>query len=417
MRSPDAYWQVGNVVSQLSDLTDQAWKFIEVGDGRNALVILEAITEEYVDEWFLLDDSNGEASGFFDNLGAAWTEAILSADLSPESRKIWAQKLTSWQKEIDDYVPDIGFGMAISAAQQGWDDPVLLQVLEQGEITDKGVWEGEAPWHADELAVARLNILERQGCTQEYLYLAEAEGQTERYLTMLVKLGRTSEAVEKGLEQLSSCSESLALARTLNEGEEVDAAIRIAEHGLTLGGYKKSELARWLRDATKIRQPDLALRAAENAFNASYNLPDYLAVQDLAGNDWSQYKTRLLKRLKAANYTSNKIDIYLHEGMLQEAMQIVDRSSYMGYDGLERVIHAVAATHPDWAIRKCQKQAESIMDAGQSKSYDNAIEWLRQVKSISFASGRKSEWEDYLESLVKLHVRKYSLIPKLKMLV
>ena len=42
-----------------------------------------------------------------------------------------------------------------------------------------GAWAGEAPAYADELAVARLNVLERRGRWQEYLYLAEAESQTE----------------------------------------------------------------------------------------------------------------------------------------------------------------------------------------------------------------------------------------------
>ena len=125
----------------------------------------------------------------------------------------------------------------------------------------------------------------------------------------------------------------------------------------------------------------------------------------------------MIKHLKAADYASGRIDIYLHEGMLQEAMQIVDQSGYYGYANLERVIDAVAAAYPDWAIRKCQNQAECIMDAGKSKSYDEAVEWLRRAKAISLASGRKLEWQDYLASILALHVRKYSLMPKLKTLI
>ena len=52
------------------------------GDGHNALAILEAITEAYVADWVELDDSDGEAGAFFADLGAVWTEAILTADLT-----------------------------------------------------------------------------------------------------------------------------------------------------------------------------------------------------------------------------------------------------------------------------------------------------------------------------------------------
>jgi hypothetical protein len=65
----------------------------------------------------------------------------------------------------------------------------------RGEIADRGAWEGEAPDYADALTIARLHVLERQGRFQEYLYLAEAEGQTERYMTMLVRLGRVTASV------------------------------------------------------------------------------------------------------------------------------------------------------------------------------------------------------------------------------
>jgi probable F420-dependent oxidoreductase len=54
--------------------------FVAAGEGRNALAILEAITERYVADWVELDDPDGRASAFFKDLGAVQTEAILTAD-------------------------------------------------------------------------------------------------------------------------------------------------------------------------------------------------------------------------------------------------------------------------------------------------------------------------------------------------
>src|SRR5947207_1456773 len=183
MRSSEAYWQIGAVVNEIGQLVDQAWVLIKADDGRQALTVLEAITEEYLSEWENLDDSDGEASGFFSDLGTAWTEAILSADLTRKEREQWADQLATWQKELDAYGVDEALDGAQTAALDGWDYPPLQRVL-QGTITEQGAWEGEAPDYADDLTEARLNILERRGRWQEYLYLAEAEGQTREYATM-----------------------------------------------------------------------------------------------------------------------------------------------------------------------------------------------------------------------------------------
>ena len=93
MRSSEAYWQVGAVANEVRQLLEQGWTLIQVDDGRNALALLEAITEAYVADWTNLDDSDGEASGFFQDLGPIWTEALLSVDLASRERKVWASKL------------------------------------------------------------------------------------------------------------------------------------------------------------------------------------------------------------------------------------------------------------------------------------------------------------------------------------
>jgi hypothetical protein len=83
-------------------------------------------------------------------------------------------------------------------------------------------------------------VLERQGRSQEYLYLAEAEGQTERYVAMLVRLGRVQELAGERWPEL--CTVLLAhvhRARSdvpqgpveifLHEGR-VEDAMRAVEH-------------------------------------------------------------------------------------------------------------------------------------------------------------------------------------------
>jgi uncharacterized Zn finger protein len=174
MSSSEAYWQISAVVGSIQHIVDQAWELIKADYGRDALIVLEAVTEEYLSEWENLDDSDGEASGFFTDLGPTWAEALLSVDLSRQERKAWAKRLTDWQEDLDDYGVDDAFAVAAAAALDGWDTPPLKRVLE-GTITEQGAWKGEPPLYADELTEARLHILERRERFQEYLYLAEKD--------------------------------------------------------------------------------------------------------------------------------------------------------------------------------------------------------------------------------------------------
>ncbi len=417
MRPSEAYWHIGEVVDQVRGILDEAWKFIEAGDGLNALAVLEGITAGYVEEWTSLDDSEGDVSAFFEDLGIAWTEALLTADLSREERMAWVRKLEEWREGLEDYGVEEYFDVALAAAEQGWDYPPLVQVL-QGEITSRGAWESEddIPDYADQLAIARLNVLERQGRFQEYLYLAEAESQTDHYVRMLVRLGRVEEAVNYGLQYLFTTDEALSLARALHEHGHPVQALRIAEHGLSLQGSRYA-LAQWLAE-TAAAMGDLrrALEATRAAFHEYPSLSTYLRARELSGERWPEVRTDLLARLAQAASPAEQVEIYLHEGMVDEAIRVVDTSGYVGHAVVERVVDAVLRSHPDWAIRQCRRQAEHIMDGGKSQYYAQAGEWLSRAREAYRVAGREAEWRAYLQELMERHKRKYSLMPILERL-
>ncbi|MGI8971894.1 MAG: hypothetical protein ACR2HB_14495, partial [Dehalococcoidia bacterium] len=231
----DYYGVAGAVAAAVQEFLTPAEELIEAGQGREALAVLEVVTEEFLKGWEGIQeyDEEGECGSLFADLGALWAEAILTVDLAAGERKSWAKRLREWQAEVEGYLDEAGFTAAALAAEQGWDYPPLVRVL-QGEITAKGAWEGDAPKGADELAIARLNILEQQGRLQEYLSLAEAEGQVERHLTMLVRLGRVPEAVAAGRASLTAPDQVLVVAQALFEHGDPEEALSIAQLGLTL---------------------------------------------------------------------------------------------------------------------------------------------------------------------------------------
>jgi uncharacterized Zn finger protein len=414
-QSSESYWEIDAIVRKLGGILEPAWALIKAEDGRHALTLLRAITEGCVAGWKHLDDFDRQASQFFSDLTAVLAEALLCADLTFQEREWWTNQLKSWRKKLGDSVIDESFEMAVATAVQGWDYPPLMRVL-QGNITDKGAWDDEAPDYADELALARLNVLKRRGRWQEYLYLAEAEGQLELYNIMLIHLGRIQEAMDYGLNDVHSPSEALALAQALYEHGESEQSIQIAQHGLTLDG-SKADLVKWLRDqAVAMGRQELALTSAERAFYEQLSLENYLHVAQIAGEQWPERREILLNSLRhtKSHCKDGQVEMFLHEGLIDDAIAVADSST--DYKLIERVVAAALTSRPDWVIQACQRQAEYIISKGQTKYYSRAVNWLEKARTTYRALGCEEQWQTYLSELLSLHWRKTTLVPMLKAL-
>ena len=148
----------------------------------------------------------------------------------------------------------------------------------------------------------------------------------------------------------------------------------------------------------------------------SPSLDDYRAVQALAGADWPQVKDELLEHLARTSLDSTKVDIYLHEGMVDRAIEVIDQEQYAWYGTVEKVVDAAWQSHPDWVIRQCKAQAEPIMDQGKSRHYHHAVRWLGKARQAYLAAGRADAWRAYVQGLIDKHARKYSLRPQLEAL-
>ncbi|NJP10388.1 MAG: SWIM zinc finger domain-containing protein [Leptolyngbyaceae cyanobacterium RU_5_1] len=416
-RSAVGYWEYEGgeedpVTEDLLAIVQKARDFTEQGDGNNALVILEAITVACVEDWDDVADYGADTDEIAQALDEAWTEAILSADLAPEDTVDLRVNLENWQDEWS-----VHFSMSLEALRQGWDDPALQNVL-KGTITEFGAWHGEPPDYADDLALIRLKILDRQERYQEYLYLAEAEGQTQQYLTMLGRLGRTEDAMQVAQTQMTSMEEAFALAQTLREQGALEQALQIAQTGLSLPGNCGYNLATWTSDVAEgLGNRPVALSARMAAFKHRPSFGDYQKVEELAGERWSTVKTELLAAMRT--YTGwgleqSKVDVFLHEGLIDDAIALVtDLHSYHG-DLIHRVMDAAIADNPDWVIQNARRRAESIMDAKKAEYYYHAINWLKKVRAAYIQSGRQSEWSAYRSKLMATHARKYKLMAMLQ---
>lgn len=415
-------------IDALRPILDQARGFIDGGDALSALAILDAFTTSYlanggdlfeeIEEMY--GDFEGAPADFFGELAETWAEALLSADLSADERDEWGEKIAGWNDEIDDLGGDSLFGVALIAAEQGWEYPPLQRVL-AGEITPQGAWQGEPPDQADALALLRLKVLERQGRFQEYLYLAEAEGQLDRYVLMLAKMGQSDQALTEGIRCLANPDDILAVATVLRERGALEQALRLAEHGLAVPvphsnspyaispELQRAPLASWVAElAAGMGLRERALQAAETALRIAPSLAAYRMVQEQAGDEWETRQRAILARLRNSNAVAAKVDIFLHENMIDDAIAAVHDET--DYSVLERVMTAALPQRPDWVIEAASRQANRIMEAGKADRYVYAITWLTYVRNAYKAAGRADAWRAHVQSIRAQHGRKYKLM-------
>lgn len=415
-------WYYFHLGSEAYELLEQAWALIRAGEGRIALDILNAMTDECLENWqAIMEDEEGETLSYVqEELGPAWTEAILSANLTPSEREGWEAKLDAWESDLGEYAGSESFEVALKALEEGWDTPELQRILQGGSV-ERMFALGEdynGLRIREQLTIARLNVLERQGRIDEFLNLARAEGQGARYTIMLVRQGQAFAAAEYGMAHLQSTEDALALAQALREAGQITDALRVAERGLNLDG-RKAPLGTWLADlAAALGHPELAQHAATVAFGEEKNLAAYLRVQELAGEDWPARREQLLSALRETHdfHLEGPVDIFLHEGLVDDGISLLNRSSYPSPHLIHRVAGAAVEANPDWVIQASRKQAEAIMDAGKSTAYSEAADWLATAKRAYIVAGREGDWQDYLADLLEQHRRKYKLVPLLRAL-
>jgi hypothetical protein len=127
-------------------------------------------------------------------MGLPLAEAILSLEMSAVERERLVQQLQKLDRHLSNYGVEGAASIALQAALYGWNDvPPPSRIIpsddeeegidgededeEYAEDSDHRHWQ---PAIAD-LTEAKLNVLNRQGKTDEYLALCKKEGKHLRY--------------------------------------------------------------------------------------------------------------------------------------------------------------------------------------------------------------------------------------------
>ncbi len=405
--SAEAYWYVGGVVDQLRHVLGEAQQALAQGNGRDALNILAGLIAAMVEEWTVLDDSDGIVSEFWYELDEPLTQALLGAQLSASERGYWADSLYSWINELGYYGVDDAFDRSLMVAELLSEDADVLERLSAEE---------QAP--PPPLVEPLLSVLNRRGEHERYLAVAKRAGHRLAYALKLIELERVTEAIEFGQDQAWTAEEALTIVQALAAADRPEAVLAFARQGL-YGLGDKAALALWLQEfAASLDRRDLALEAYMEALQAAPSLKAYLRLEELAGDAWPQMRSQTLNALRARSYGWTEpglVDILLHEDLVEDAIaKIGDRPDA---ETLARVVEKAISVRPGWAIRQSLSQAMRIIEPGQSRSYPQAVQWLRRARDAHRAAGRDADWQKFVNELkTSPHGRKHKLMGLLEQL-
>ncbi|MCA1633713.1 MAG: SWIM zinc finger family protein [Acidobacteria bacterium] len=425
MRMSEAYWHVGGLTGELDGVRRSAIEFLDAGDAESALQILLTLIQESHDGFDYIDDSNGELGDFLSGVGETLAEVILSLDLNEEEREDLASDLDELHDKLGDYGVE-GLSVAIAAAEHGWDEAPREKSAGRAveEDEDESEWDDElgfedddfgqfgASWSHDTpeqaLTRAKLNVLERQGRTDDYLVLCVKEGEHLRYALKLCDLSRVSEAVSHGLKHLTVADEALLLSQHLRELGQLGEAIKVGERGLKLAG-RKAALGEWLGPVEEAqgRGPQ-ALEAWRAAFSERPSLATYQTIKRLAGSRWGRLKSEVMASLEKFYDKQPLAEVLLFEKEWDAAIKVADQKGAY-HTVVETVAEALVPHRPEWVIRASIKQAEDLIVQTKSNLYPAAADWLKRAKAAYTKSGRTSEWQKYLQQLKEQYKRRPAL--------
>ncbi len=288
---------------------------------RDRAQILLVLLEEASRAIEYIDDLDGELGGFVGELGTSLAEAILGMEVSQVERDRLVRRLEKLIVYAGDYGMEGNLQIAVQAAKYGWDhipkemaSPQKLgsKVYEADEPDD---WDEDDDWNEeddyefrewgfpvvsgfDDLTEAKLNVLDRQGRTEEYLALCREEERHLRYVLKLCDLKQVEEAMKYAKKRLRIAEESLQVARHLRESGLVAEAIEIGEQGLKLKG-SKAGLGEWLGPVEEAQgRTKQALTAWLAAFGENPSLETYKTIKRLAGSDWGSLRPEVMAKLR-----------------------------------------------------------------------------------------------------------------------
>jgi uncharacterized Zn finger protein len=257
------------------------------------------------------------------------------------------------------------------------------------------------------------------------LTLAGNELDDETFLRICRETGRTRDVVER-LLTLGRVDEAARDAGQAADRDMVMLADLFVQHGhagaaediMLIRSRKTTDIhiLEWLKTYYKTqRDLDAALELVERLFRLHPSMVGYKEMRTLAGElgRWDALRAGMLAWLKETNVGGLLIEIYLDEGEIDAALEMLEamktsgnRSGGFYYsgayyaEGLSIVVaRAAEAQRPRAALRLFQQEAERLIAQRGRENYQLACRHLAKVRDLYDRLGESEAWTRYVSTL------------------
>lgn len=230
---------------------------------------------------------------------------------------------------------------------------------------------------------------------QQYLAHCRRFGLRDELLTRLVELGRGEEAVREvaGIADNFDFLHYAGVLADLGLGDEAEKLVRARPKW-----DKEATFVRWLKERAVARKdaPEV-VRLGETMLGIWPSLDEYLAVKKWSGTEWPARREKLLRQFERGKSFGLLTDIYLKEGLIDDAIRAMRQDRYSGRE--LRVAEAAEAARPEVAVEIYRKKAEQQIEARGRESYREACELLKKAGQLMARLGQGAEFRTYVAGL------------------
>jgi uncharacterized Zn finger protein len=438
---------------ELEELLELAERYADNGQWANAYVIYSTLVKETLQAMEQYSDDESNLPEFIE----AGSEGLLQvlaaqAEASPADRLPATTRAALIKLLYDAWKYDTNFGY-------GWSGdvpPALAAAVTPGERAQLEAWVRtdmrHDQWGSKAFVRFILTLKEGAGLSDDAILEEYRKAELYDELTIkLIELGRVEEALKVASDFLPQAAQAIHFAeRLLGLGKQwVDPALTCIEARMakveeeqrqaakgktpqrTPADYQREQnhatYLQWLeRQYGQHQRPGKALEIAQRRFELDPGERAYESIKQAAqlpGQPpglWDDTRPLLLADLEAQDLWAALVNIYLRENAPEEAraaLAALDRHlaehkptlwsspdyvSPMALANLQlRVAKATEKDHPDEARAVYQRLAETLIGQRGRANYQQAAEYLAQVRTLYTRAGRKDEWLTYIADLRK----------------
>jgi hypothetical protein len=387
-----------NLIGEASDLH-------ESGDWQNGGQLYQLLLEELInayDDDFLNIDHDGDIISVVQNVAEGLADCLGEIENTDETRrKSWLQTLLEGRfKDID--LGGMGFADGAwegildhaNANEWAWINACIRQKIP--------AYQGNQ-WRQEALISLLVEQAEHVGDRETEQNVIEELGTPQQKVFLWAEMGKWEAAIALAKQEFTSFPGLVSqLADKLLEAKLPELALKyfLEERDKSGTNWRSDD---WLEKYYyKYGTTAEAIEWTLKGFERSPSLALYLKLKKLhpKKQEWNSLQKKIFQFLEKKRSYDIWIDIMLAEKNLDRAIALLEKlSPYHRFSKLLQVAKIAEKEKPQAAIGIYQMVVTDFIVSKKRSAYQNAVHYLKIIRSLYESTKQKSQWTSYISTL------------------